>query len=145
MGRLMIFTPGVLGLLLLAGSAMAESPELTEDPTQVVCRFVDEDGDGFNDLAPDADGDGIPNGLDPDYVRPEDGTGNQHQYSWVGGLFSRMFGMAETYQNSHQGSGQIHETGPGVNAGFGPGESSGSGAANGEDQAERAGHRGGRR
>ncbi len=30
--------------------------------------FVDENGDGYNDLAPDADGDGIPNGQDPDYV-----------------------------------------------------------------------------
>ncbi len=44
------------------------------------CQFIDEDGDGFNDLAPDADGDGIPNGQDPDYVRPEDGTGSQHAY-----------------------------------------------------------------
>jgi len=30
-------------------------------------QFVDEDGDGYNDNAPDDDGDGIPNGLDPDY------------------------------------------------------------------------------
>ena len=30
--------------------------------------FVDENGDGINDLAPDADGDGIPNGMDEDYV-----------------------------------------------------------------------------
>lgn len=30
--------------------------------------FVDENGDGYNDLAPDHDGDGIPNRLDPDYV-----------------------------------------------------------------------------
>jgi len=29
--------------------------------------FVDENGDGFNDNAQDADGDGIPNGQDPDY------------------------------------------------------------------------------
>jgi hypothetical protein len=29
--------------------------------------FVDENGDGYNDNAPDHDGDGIPNGLDPDY------------------------------------------------------------------------------
>ena len=29
--------------------------------------FRDEDGDGFNDNAPDHDGDGIPNGLDPDW------------------------------------------------------------------------------
>lgn len=29
--------------------------------------FVDADGDGYNDNAPDHDGDGIPNGLDQDY------------------------------------------------------------------------------
>ena len=40
-------------------------------------NFVDLDGDGFNDNAPDHDGDGIPNGLDEDYVKPEDGTGQQ--------------------------------------------------------------------
>ncbi len=38
-------------------------------------EFIDENGDGFNDLAPDADGDGIPNAYDEDFVRPEDGTG----------------------------------------------------------------------
>ena len=30
-------------------------------------HFVDKDGDGYNDNAPDHDGDGIPNGVDPDY------------------------------------------------------------------------------
>ena len=30
--------------------------------------FVDVNGDGYNDNAPDHDGDGIPNGQDPDYV-----------------------------------------------------------------------------
>ena len=30
--------------------------------------FVDADGDGYNDNAPDHDGDGIPNGIDPDYI-----------------------------------------------------------------------------
>ena len=30
-------------------------------------QFIDEDGDGYNDNAPDHDGDGIPNGLDPDF------------------------------------------------------------------------------
>ncbi|MCF7807912.1 MAG: hypothetical protein K9M49_08885 [Candidatus Marinimicrobia bacterium] len=37
--------------------------------------FIDENGDGFNDLAPDADGDGIPNKFDGDYERPQDGSG----------------------------------------------------------------------
>jgi len=39
-------------------------------------EFIDEDGDGYNDNAPDDDGDGIPNYADEDYVRPEDGQGN---------------------------------------------------------------------
>ncbi|MEW6749401.1 MAG: hypothetical protein AB1505_00295 [Candidatus Latescibacterota bacterium] len=30
--------------------------------------FVDVDGDGINDLAQDADGDGVPNAADPDYA-----------------------------------------------------------------------------
>lgn len=30
-------------------------------------KFVDKNGDGYNDNAPDDDGDGIPNGIDPDY------------------------------------------------------------------------------
>jgi len=32
-------------------------------------QFIDNDGDGYNDNAPDHDGDGIPNGLDPDWQR----------------------------------------------------------------------------
>jgi hypothetical protein len=42
--------------------------------------FVDIDGDGINDNAIDSDGDGIPNGQDPDYVKPNDGTGQMNQY-----------------------------------------------------------------
>jgi len=41
-------------------------------------HFVDLNGDGFNDNAPDHDGDGIPNGLDADWVKnAQDGTGYQ--------------------------------------------------------------------
>ena len=39
-----------------------------DEPKKHGLGFVDEDGDGFNDNAPDDDGDGIPNGLDPDYM-----------------------------------------------------------------------------
>ena len=133
---------GVSGLLLWSNLAIAQGPESPGDPAQGFCRFVDEDGDGFNDLAPDADGDGIPNGLDPDYVRPEGGVGNQHQHSWSGTLFNRMFGLAQMYQNE-----QMHgpQSGPGVNSGFGPGESMSHGSSGGENQAEQAGRRGGRR
>ena len=33
----------------------------------MVQEFLDEDGDGFNDLLPDKDGDGIPDMIDPDF------------------------------------------------------------------------------
>lgn len=52
--------------------AQDENPVVQHGP-----RFIDENGDGYNDLAPDHDGDGIPNGQDPDYVKPEDGSGNK--------------------------------------------------------------------
>ena len=38
--------------------------------------FVDLNGDGYNDNAPDHDGDGIPNGLDPDYTGSKMHNGN---------------------------------------------------------------------
>lgn len=37
--------------------------------------FVDANGDGYNDNAPDHDGDGIPNGQDADYTRNPNGRG----------------------------------------------------------------------
>jgi hypothetical protein len=41
--------------------------------------FIDENGDGINDAARDADGDGIPNGQDADWTRPLDGSGYKDQ------------------------------------------------------------------
>ncbi len=46
-----------------------------------VAGFVDANGDGYNDNAPDADGDGIPNGLDPDYKPLNPGRG--HRFGFV--------------------------------------------------------------
>jgi len=40
-------------------------------------RFIDENGDGIADVLRDHDGDGIPNGQDPDWSRPQDGSGYQ--------------------------------------------------------------------
>ena len=47
----------------------------TNTRTRNRIMFVDENGDGVNDLARDHDGDGIPNGQDPDWAAPKDGTG----------------------------------------------------------------------
>lgn len=42
-----------------------------KDDNNVPCgkHFVDKNGDGYNDNAPDTDGDGIPNCLDPDFKK----------------------------------------------------------------------------
>ena len=41
--------------------------ENSKTPKIGVGGFLDEDGDGFNDLMPDSDGDGVPDALDPDF------------------------------------------------------------------------------
>jgi hypothetical protein len=53
-----------------------------QDTTHTVKRgghpkqyFIDNDGDGYNDAAPDHDGDGIPNGLDADWQKQKSGKG----------------------------------------------------------------------
>ena len=90
--------------------------------------FIDENGDGFNDLAPDADGDGIPNGMDPDYAPPADGTGYQFGTGSTNGD-----GVCDG-DGEADGSGFIHMIkfehrngeGNGGQSGFGPGDGTGN-------------------
>ncbi len=75
-------TMTLLVATLLAGNALAEDTQL-QTPTETAPataikhgpNFVDLDGDGFNDNAPDFDQDGIPNGMDSDWSRQRDGSG----------------------------------------------------------------------
>lgn len=61
----------ILALLILGSSVLqAQTCDSTGVKTGGQGRgFIDADGDGKNDNARDHDGDGIPNGQDPDYVR----------------------------------------------------------------------------
>jgi hypothetical protein len=69
-----------LGLVMLTAQV---TPAQTCDGTGK--NFVDVNGDGFNDNAADHDGDGIPNGLDEDYIKnAKTGTGYQHQNGQAG-------------------------------------------------------------
>ena len=52
-------------------SNIAAQSENPTPPQQHGKNFVDKNGDGYNDNAPDHDGDGIPNGVDPDYKGPK--------------------------------------------------------------------------
>jgi len=92
--------------------------------------FVDEDGDGINDRAKDADGDGIPNGQDPDWTKPADGTGYKAQSKIgqpdasgmtqgqkAGKITKSSFGKG-SFRTGMSGAGRA--TGAGVCDGIGP-------------------------
>ena len=76
-------------LILGVGSIFAiESPqsqannavqERVSSRFQVKTLFIDENGDGICDLARDHDNDGIPNCQDPNWTKPQDGTGYQNR------------------------------------------------------------------
>jgi hypothetical protein len=80
-----------VGSLLILGMAFtfaADNPqaqarnavkERVKSKFQVGPLFVDQDGDGICDFARDHDNDGIPNSQDPDWSRPQDGTGYKNR------------------------------------------------------------------
>lgn len=128
------FTLATLAIVALVALG-TPAPALAQGHGFNVGGFVDDDGDGYNDLAPDADGDGIPNGLDPDYVRPLDGTGQrfgasgdcellsaqadgfQHKYmNKFLNMWQRMFGQTSASQS-----------------GYGPGDGTGNGGVGPQD------------
>ena len=99
-------------------------------------RFVDENGDGYNDNAPDHDGDGIPNGLDPDYTGPKMRSGNRGG-GFIDldgdGINDNMMGRGSKgmHKNRKGGYGPADGTGnqgvrPQDGTGFGPGSGSGN-------------------
>ena len=79
-----------LAVIAVAAIAFADEKEKAADPAPSISRkelvqrfgFIDENCDGINDLARDADNDGIPNCLDPDWVRPEDGSGYMNRFGY---------------------------------------------------------------
>jgi hypothetical protein len=110
-----------LGLTLIgSNAAMAQD----RGNGYTVRGFVDNDADGFNDLAPDADNDGIPNGQDPDYDRPLDGNGNQFGN---GGNHDgdNMFQNWYRYMHRWFMGDPDMDRGEGPGHGYGPGEGDG--------------------
>lgn len=75
--------------------------------------FLDEDGDGFNDLIPDSDGDGVPNPIDPDHnMLNGDSLGHRNMYGGqdsIGGMHREMMGPGYMYM----GHGEMGMYGPG--------------------------------
>ena len=68
MKRFITLTATMAFLLALTTFSFAQDTPPPTPPVGHGPGFVDANGDGINDNAPDHDGDGIPNGQDPDYV-----------------------------------------------------------------------------
>ncbi len=135
MTRNLITLLSALFILMLASLALAQ--DFGPGQGSGVCQFIDEDGDGFNDLAPDADGDGIPNGLDEDFVKPEDGTGNMYRKGQMNDLGDKLFGFAkgshsDLSKTAGLGKGQGYGVGDGTGTGVGPGDGTGFGPGTGD-------------
>ncbi len=67
--------------LLIVSFAFAQNPQTVSKPAKP--QFLDLDGDGFNDLAPDIDSDGIPDCIDSDFVPGENPLGiSRWHHNW---------------------------------------------------------------
>ncbi len=69
------------GMVLILGLYLNTSQLNAQNTVKKTGKgFIDLNNDGINDRALDSDGDGIPNCTDPDFVKPQDGTGNHNSY-----------------------------------------------------------------
>jgi hypothetical protein len=123
---------GALMILGVGSIFAAESPqsqaenvvqERVSSRFQVRTLFIDENGDGICDLARDHDNDGIPNCQDPNWIKPEDGTGYKNRNGM--NLNSNQFGNRKGNQTGNswnrQSFGQNQGSfGSGVCDGTGP-------------------------
>ena len=110
----------VFGLALFLGVFFTSDSFSQQQPkgTKAGRGFVDLNADGINDNAIDSDGDGIINCLDPDFVRPMDGTGRKLMKGSTSKTGKGGYGPAN-------GTGNIG-VGPQNGTGFGPGGTSGN-------------------
>ena len=99
------------GILLILGASfsLAQDQNRAEEKNRVLAKsqarqqvrtmFMDQNGDGINDRMRDHDNDGIPNGQDPDWNRPEDGTGYKNRFQKGS---ANQFGNRKGFQGSGQ-------------------------------------------
>lgn len=77
MNRMTIITAAVLtGTVILYAAQNGKSTNTRKQGNRNGTEFVDVNNDGYNDNAPDHDNDGVPNGVDKDYVRGSIAQGN---------------------------------------------------------------------
>ncbi len=131
--KLSVLVLSVAVLALLASSALAGP---TKSGGKGLQLGGPQSGPGdctYNPDAPDDDGDGIPNGQDPDYIPPVDGSGSQYgqaisqgplawlQNWWRHGVLGSL-GLTPTNVGYGPGDGTGNDgDGPQDGTGYGPG------------------------
>jgi len=123
------------GLLLILGAgpalALGEAPDANANKVKfgvaaqnwARAMFMDQDCDGINDFQRDYDGDGIPNCQDPDWTRPEDGTGYKNRLGQKGA--ANQFGNRNGFHGGQEWSNTsfrngLQNLGTGICDGTGP-------------------------
>lgn len=131
--KMLMFTVVLISVIgMMNHMAYAQSEDQNENSVTHGRRFVDENNDGYNDNAPDHDGDGIPNGMDDDYTRSATGSGrgfrgfvdidgdgiNDRAQDYDGDGIPN--GQDPDYTRPQDGSGRkLGRGGRGMNSGFG--------------------------
>ncbi|MEJ2053640.1 MAG: hypothetical protein P8X42_06945 [Calditrichaceae bacterium] len=89
----------IAGLILTTGLNAQDSTGAKGNINHKNPNFVDKNNDGYNDNAPDHDGDGIPNGLDPDWqkLQKQKRKGQRHKFIDLDGD-----GIDDNVQNQQQ-------------------------------------------
>ena len=94
----------ILISIFICGNLFAQdSTQVNNKDTDKDKEFVDKDNNGYNDNAPDHDGDGIPNGLDPDWqkLQKEKKKAKRKRFVDLDGD-----GINDNIQNSESGQGE---------------------------------------
>jgi hypothetical protein len=125
----------ILGLYLNSSELNAQNKQ-----TKTGKGYIDLNNDGINDNAIDSDGDGVPNCVDPDFVRAQKRSANHYSF-WY--RYNYKYNNAHANGNGFgPGDGTGHSgIGPRDGTGYGPGAGTGVCDGTGPKGKQRGGRR----
>lgn len=127
----MIYLFVVTAITFAYTNSFAQTEEPVVPATHGV-NFVDTDDDGYNDNAPDHDGDGIPNGVDTDYTASGSQGGKRGFVDLNGDGINDKAGQGNRGQSGNGKGGYGPKDGTG-NQGVAPKDETGYGAGDGSN------------